>query len=266
MADVIAGICAVCGKEIKKGKFGNTKIDGLLVCGFRCSGKLGKIKRKKEWSEEHWQELRDRQAEYDESALTIDTEEAKNKGMSELPEEALAILAGETPLAIVEGPLGFSKLRKKAIVTDTRIIIFDKKIKGSSNVQIPYAQLTGAKYKKSKMMPGELVITTQAGATKMDVAPDKHEIAKLFMETLKDKIAAIASVPLALSHNKGMMSESWEFYAPPQLAIMMAAKPAEQPKAESIPDQIKKLSELKDAGILTEDEFNTKKAELLAKM
>lgn len=36
--------------------------------------------------------------------------------------------------------------------------------------------------------------------------------------------------------------------------------------AESIPDQIKKLAELKDAGILTEEEFSTKKSELLAKM
>lgn len=37
-------------------------------------------------------------------------------------------------------------------------------------------------------------------------------------------------------------------------------------KTESIPDQIKKLSELKDQGILTEEEFNSKKKELLAKM
>lgn len=31
-------------------------------------------------------------------------------------------------------------------------------------------------------------------------------------------------------------------------------------------DQIKKLSDLKDMGILTEDEFNAKKAELLSKI
>ena len=36
--------------------------------------------------------------------------------------------------------------------------------------------------------------------------------------------------------------------------------------SNDIPSQIKKLSELKESGILTEDEFNTKKAELLAKM
>ncbi|MBI2480371.1 MAG: SHOCT domain-containing protein [Planctomycetia bacterium] len=36
--------------------------------------------------------------------------------------------------------------------------------------------------------------------------------------------------------------------------------------AESIPDQIKKLAELRDAGILTESEFSTKKQQLLEKM
>jgi hypothetical protein len=36
--------------------------------------------------------------------------------------------------------------------------------------------------------------------------------------------------------------------------------------AESITDQIKKLGELRAGGLLTDDEFNTKKAELLARL
>ena len=39
-----------------------------------------------------------------------------------------------------------------------------------------------------------------------------------------------------------------------------------QPVADDIPAQLEKLAKLKEAGILTEDEFNAKKAELLAKM
>jgi hypothetical protein len=35
---------------------------------------------------------------------------------------------------------------------------------------------------------------------------------------------------------------------------------------DSVTDQIKKLGELRDAGLLTNDEFNTKKAELLARL
>jgi hypothetical protein len=46
------------------------------------------------------------------------------------------------------------------------------------------------------------------------------------------------------------------------------AQPAAAPITAdlSIPDQISKLAELRDRGILTEDEFATKKAELLARM
>jgi hypothetical protein len=37
-------------------------------------------------------------------------------------------------------------------------------------------------------------------------------------------------------------------------------------EAESIPDQIAKLSALRDQGVLTEDEFQMKKQELLGRM
>jgi hypothetical protein len=37
-------------------------------------------------------------------------------------------------------------------------------------------------------------------------------------------------------------------------------------KEESIPDQIEKLSKLKDQGILTEDEFQAKKVDLLSRL
>ena len=37
-------------------------------------------------------------------------------------------------------------------------------------------------------------------------------------------------------------------------------------KTDDIPSQIKKLSELKDMGIITDEEFNSKKSELLSKM
>ena len=43
-------------------------------------------------------------------------------------------------------------------------------------------------------------------------------------------------------------------------------KTSQSPKTDDIPGQIKKLSELKDAGILTESEFENKKKELLNKM
>lgn len=45
-----------------------------------------------------------------------------------------------------------------------------------------------------------------------------------------------------------------------------ARRPANAPTPHDIPDQIRKLSELKDVGILSADEFETKKRELLQRL
>ncbi len=45
-----------------------------------------------------------------------------------------------------------------------------------------------------------------------------------------------------------------------------ARRPASAPAPQDIPDQIRKLSELKDVGILSADEFETKKRELLQRL
>ena len=42
--------------------------------------------------------------------------------------------------------------------------------------------------------------------------------------------------------------------------------PAAAPQGDDVIAQIEKLSKLKESGILSEDEFNAKKAELLAKL
>ena len=50
-----------------------------------------------------------------------------------------------------------------------------------------------------------------------------------------------------------------------RLATQSVAQPV-LPTAPDIPDQLRKLAELKDQGILTEAEFNAKKTELLARL
>jgi hypothetical protein len=59
----------------------------------------------------------------------------------------------------------------------------------------------------------------------------------------------------------------------PALAANAKARPAKKPPSPAgaspqpdIPDQIRKLGELRDSGLLSDDEFATKKAELLARM
>jgi hypothetical protein len=42
--------------------------------------------------------------------------------------------------------------------------------------------------------------------------------------------------------------------------------PVPQPQAPDVMDQLKKLGELRDAGVLTSEEFEAKKADLLARL
>ncbi len=51
-----------------------------------------------------------------------------------------------------------------------------------------------------------------------------------------------------------------------ELTSYKKVKPGNTVSAEDIPAQIKKLSDLKDAGILTDEEFQKKKEQLLAKI
>ena len=111
-------------------------------------------------------------------------------------------------------------------------------------------------------------VTTQSGTTSLTLAgskKDTHEPALALFNILREKLSELAAVPISETHNKGLMKELWSFYAPPQLAVM-GAKTLEAKTTESIPDQIKKLAELKDAGILTIEEFENKKSELLKRL
>ncbi len=53
-------------------------------------------------------------------------------------------------------------------------------------------------------------------------------------------------------------------YAPP--VTLPGTGPSSRPTPEDIPSQIEKLAALRDSGVLTEEEFQTKKAELLSRM
>lgn len=258
MSDEIIGICAICGRDIKKGG-GRDKDTGLCYCPFRCVRKFQQEKKK--WTTQQIAELQQKQEDY------IHSVQASSSIAEELPIEAKAVIGNEQVLGSVTGyGLAFRKLQKKIIVTDSRIIFFDPRMIGVAHTEVPYAQLTGVKYEKPKALIGTFTVTTQSGNTTMQIDYKDHEIAITLLKTLQTKIMGIAGVPISIIYDKGMFSESWGFYAPPQLAIMMASRQVNIRATESIPDQIKKLSDLKEAGILTTEEFESKKKELLKRL
>ena len=78
---------------------------------------------------------------------------------------------------------------------------------------------------------------------------------------------AVASPGVGRMLAVGMLA----FAARPGILTVMYSKPASAPPAATapladVPDQIRKLGELRDAGLLTPQEFDAKKAELLGRM
>lgn len=253
----VLGICVICGKEIRSRFWGMQK-DGLWVCVGRCYRTYDK--EKQAWSPETWNKLREMQAEYDHPAE------------DELPEAVKAKLKAavgdKKVLGFVTG-FGIKKLTPIVVMTEESIVLYDPTLFGANKTEIPFAQILSASY---ELQMGRAVpyfcITTQSGKTELTLSgskEDTHEPALALFNLLREKLSELAAVPISETHNKGLTKEVWSFYAPPQLAIM-GAKHSVTKTTESIPDQIKKLAELRDAGILSPEEFENKKKELLARL
>ena len=255
----VLGVCAICGKEIKS-KWGAMQKDGLWVCARRCSRAYDK--EKKSWSPQKWDELRRRQAEYDHAVQAGAVNESK-----ELPDKVKTAVGDKKVIGFVTGFGLIEKLTATIVVTEDSIVFYDPKITGANKTEIPFPQIVSAMYMLEIGVPN-FSVTTQSGTTKLMLSgskKDTHEPALALFNILKEKLSELAAVPISETHNKGLMKEVWSFYAPPQLAVM-GAKPSETKATEYITDQIKKLAELRDAGILSPEEFENKKKELLARI
>jgi len=118
------------------------------------------------------------------------------------------------------------------VATDTRMVFFAKKLIGYDLETFPFDNISSIE--KSKGMMG-------------------HRIA-FFASGNKSTMKWI---------NKGDVDE-FTNYVNSQIGKKHSASNTQQ--SDDIPSQIKKLAELRDQGILTDDEFNQKKSELLSKM
>ena len=80
-------------------------------------------------------------------------------------------------------------------------------------------------------------------------------------------MSEIAGVPISEGHDKGLFKQTWTFYAPPKIAVMQTVTDKKEPSSEEdIPGKIMKLSELHHAGVLSLEEYENKKTELLKRL
>lgn len=121
-------------------------------------------------------------------------------------------------------------------ITDRRVLFIDKgMISGMKSTEIPLDSVGSVNY-ETKMMGGNITINSSG---------TERKIGKMRKQDVKDISNLISEA--AAKMKKGLHSGG---SAAPQ---------------ESKMDELKKLAELKDSGVLTEDEFNEQKAKLLEK-
>lgn len=122
------------------------------------------------------------------------------------------------------------------VATETRIVFFAKKLFGYDLESFPFKNISSIE--KSKGMMGHtLTIHTSGNDAKMKWI-NKGDV-NHFTHFVNSKLEN----PSITNNNNSAQQFS-----------------------DDIPSQIKKLSELRDSGILTEEEFSNKKNELLSKM
>ena len=122
--------------------------------------------------------------------------------------------------------------------------IANKGIKGSKT--IPFASITAIQYKKPGITSGYLQFTLAGGVESrggiMDATKDENTF--LFLAKHKKQVHQIKE------------------YIESQMAKLQKTANAPQPTS-SMADELLKLAELKNKGILTEEEFLNAKAQLL---
>lgn len=116
------------------------------------------------------------------------------------------------------------------VVTEKRAVLFGKKLFGYDMESFPLSKITAIEMSKG-MLGKKITLKMSGNSAEMKMINDGDPDA-------------------LVNYIRENMGETTVPTAP----------------AEDIPAQIQKLAALKDQGILTEDEFTTKKAELLAKM
>lgn len=159
------------------------------------------------------------------------------KQQKQIDQAAKVLQPGEVVLDVTTGMIEVTRMdskksRKGAIlVTDRRVILYTKKLGGYEMYDHVYGHLTAIDYKKG-MLYGSITLAASGAETRISQIP-KDDVERIG-KALRERIAE--------AHEQGQ---------PGTGASVNAA------------DEIRKFSELHDAGILTDDEFTAKKKQLL---
>ena len=159
--------------------------------------------------------------------------------LDKLTEQAQGHLeAGEHIIAAVQGTyetkvMGGDRVRPGVLIaTDRRVVFYAKKLGGYDLESFPYAHISS--FEQGKNMMGHTVTFFASGN-------------RVSMQWIKDGMDAFTET---VRHQMSTGHEA----------------PQPQPASVDVFERLRRLGELRDAGVVTPVEFEAKKAELLARM
>lgn len=156
---------------------------------------------------------------------------------------------------------------KWLLVTHRRTIYLDEKVLGRYDLKaIPYQKLEQVVVKLG-IMSSEFIIEGEENITLKLGWMDKEEARKA-INAIKDALNAIAVEPVSIDVNKGLTSETWVLKKPREFVTrtMPAYQPARaqvQEEKEDPLEKLKKLKELYDMGVISQEEYEEKRKKLL---
>jgi hypothetical protein len=154
---------------------------------------------------------------------------------------------GEEMVAAIKGTYETKRMGKDSVrsgsflATDRRLVFYGKKLGGYDLESFPYSHISS--FEMSKGMMGH----------KMSFFASGNHVQMKWIDK-----AGVEEFTTAVRARMGKDGH--------QAASGSPTVEAAQPAAPDIPDQLRKLGELRDAGILTQEEFDAKKTDLLSRM
>ncbi|AIF68654.1 hypothetical protein PAP_01060 [Palaeococcus pacificus DY20341] len=153
---------------------------------------------------------------------------------------------------------------KWLVVTNLRILYIDEKILGRYDLTaIPYEKLELV-YVKVGKVSSEFIIKKEDGEEIKLSRMDKEE-AKNAIGAIRDALNEIAVEPVTIERKKHLMSEEWIIHKPREVvsrSIRMESRRFTA-KTEDPLEKLKKLKELYDMGVITQEEYEEKRKKLL---
>lgn len=176
------------------------------------------------------------------------------------------LAAGEKVLHTIRASkaLSLDLTPKTLAVTDQRVMVVDHKVLGRYELQdVPYSKLETV-YFEQGVAGATFSLSPEDGET-IEIAWLSREGAKKAIETIRDALDAIAVEPVSIQRKKKALGrEEWILHKPKELVSRRAEARGPGRSTRSDPlEQVQQLKELLDAGAISQEEYETKKEELL---